>query len=275
MTASATDLACACGARTYRLVLDGTYNRVGYTGYRFRIYRCNACGLARTDPMPDVEIYAREEYSVDKPFAQTTSDVWSEGIGAYVAQFSEKPGRVLDIGSHTGNLHDPLTKRGYEVTGIDIDPEAVQIAQRAGRNVLLTDLFDAGFEPSSFDVVTMIHTLEHLDDPTRVVQEIARVLRPGGLLFINVPNYRGLLPRAMKDHWIGWVAPLHVWQFEPKTLEATVRRAAPFDTVFLRGVGSMEPPSKGVKGAVKKLIARTGHKLGRGDQVVAAFRRKP
>jgi 2-polyprenyl-3-methyl-5-hydroxy-6-metoxy-1,4-benzoquinol methylase len=224
--------------------------------------------------MPDVEQYAKEQYAEEKPFAQGTTDLWSESIAAHIARLV-KPGRLLDVGSHTGNLHPPLLRRGYEVTGVDIDPAAVEIARRAGREVLLTDLFEATFPAASFDVVTMIHTLEHLDDPNRVIEEIARVLRPSGILFINVPNYRGLLPRIMRDHWLGWVAPQHVWQFEPHTLERTVRRVAPFETVYLRGVGSMEPPSQGLKGAVKKVIAGLGDKIGFGDQVVAAFRRRP
>ncbi|MCA1834561.1 MAG: class I SAM-dependent methyltransferase [Actinomycetota bacterium] len=270
----ADELACVCGARDYHRVLDGTYSRVGYSGYRFRILQCNACKLARTDPMPDVEQYTKDEYAEDKPFAQGTTDLWSESIAAHIARLT-KPGKLLDIGSHSGNLHPPLTKRGFDVLGVDIDPAAVEVAKQAGRQVLLTDLFEAGFSGASFDVVTMIHTLEHLDEPKKVLAEIARLLRPGGILFINVPNYRGWLPRIMKDHWIGWVAPQHVWQFEPRTLEGTVRRAGPFDTAYLRGVGSMEPPSQGIKGLVKKLVAGAGDRFGGGDQVVAAFHRRP
>lgn len=270
---NAAALPCACGARDYRSILDGVYNRVGYSGYRFGVLKCRACGLARTDPVPDVEQYAKEAYADEKPFAQGTTDVWSESIAGHIAQLS-RPGRLLDVGTHSGNLHPPLVRRGYDVVGIDIDPDALEVARSAGRNVIQTDIFGAGFAGDSFDVVTMIHTLEHLDDPTGVVREIARVLRPGGVLFVNVPNYRGLLPRLMRDHWIGWVAPQHVWQFEPRTLETTVARAAPFRTAYLRGVGSMEPPSRGLKGVAKRLVAQTGHRLGAGDQVVAAFRKE-
>lgn len=272
MNASA--LPCPCGARRYRKVLAGTYGRVGYTGYPFAVLRCSNCGLARTDPMPDVTQYEQEGYEADTPFAQGTTDLWSESIAGHVARLS-RPGRLLVVGTHTGNLHPPLQARGYEVLGLDIDPIAVQKARSAGRTVVLSDLLDAGFEQASFEVVTMIHTLEHLANPNEIVAECARILRPGGVLFINVPNYRGLLPRLMKDHWIGWVAPQHVWQFEPRTLAATVCRAGPFETLFLRAVGSMEPPSAGAKGAAKKLVAGFGDRVHWGDQVVSAFRRRP
>lgn len=221
--------------------------------------------------MPDVRSYETEEYHEQDVIGVGSGDAWSASIAGFVASMTER-GRVLNIGAHTGNLHPPLEKLGYKVIGIDIDPAAVASARREGRDVRLTDLADAGFPDGSFDVITMIHTLEHLDDPNTVLRECARVLRPGGSLFINVPNRGGLLPRVMKDHWIGWVPPYHVWQFDCRTLEATVRHAAPFETVYLRAVGSMEPPSTGIKGAIKKIVAKLAHRARLGDQVVAVFR---
>lgn len=263
---------CACGARAYRQILDGAYDRLGFDGYRFRILECERCGLARTDPMPDVRLYESEEYQASGSFKGDLDDLWSASIAGFIAS-KTRPGRVLNIGAHTGNLHPPLEERGYEVVGIDIDAAAVRTAQEAGRDVRLLELFEAGFPDGAFDVVTMIHTLEHLEDPDRVVSECARVLRSGGHLFVNVPNRAGWLPRIMKAAWIGWVPPHHVWQFTPRTLRALVERAGPFRTTFLRGVGSMEPPSRGAKGRVKRTVARTADRLGYGDQVVAVFER--
>lgn len=264
---------CACGAVGYRQILEGSYDRLGFDHVPFRILECLTCGLARTDPMPDVRLYETEEYQGSGTFKGDLDDQWSVSIAAFIAAHTS-PGRVLNIGAHTGNLHPPLEAHGYEVLGIDIDDAAVRAAVAAGRDVRLVDLYDAAFPADSFDVVTMIHTLEHLEDPQRVVAECARILRPGGALFINVPNRGGVLPRIMKASWIGWVPPHHVWQFTPRTLDALVHRTGMFSTRFLRGVGSMEPPSSGLKGKVKKLVATAADKLGYGDQVVAIFERR-
>lgn len=272
-TTSATEMDCPCGARDYELILDGSYNRLGCKDYRFRIFRCRSCGLARTDPMPDVTSYESEEYHEQEAFGGESHDVWSTPIAGFVASMT-KPGRVLNVGAHTGNLHPPLERLGYEVVGLDIDPQAVEAARQQGRDVRLLDLLDAGLPESSFDVVIMIHTLEHLADPNAIVRECARVLRPGGHLFINVPNRLGLLPRLMKDHWIGWVPPYHVWQFDRSTLRDLVHRSGSFDTVHLRALGSMEPPSTGAKGTIKRIVSGLAHRTGWGDQVVAVFRRR-
>ena len=272
-TSDASAQACPCGATAYKQVLEGRYDRLGFGGVPFRILECNSCGLARTDPMPDVLLYETEEYQSSGSFKGDLDDLWSASIAGFIAS-KTSPGRVLNIGAHTGNLHPPLEAHGYSVLGIDIDDAAVRAATEAGRDVRLVDLYAAGFADGEFDVITMIHTLEHLADPDRVVGECARILRAGGSLFINVPNRGGWLPRIMKASWIGWVPPHHVWQFTPRTLEALVRRSGPFTTRFLRGVGSMEPPSSGFKGRVKKLVATTADKLGHGDQVVAIFERR-
>lgn len=270
--ADASTLNCPCGQRRYRQVLEGRYDRLGFGGIPFRILECEICGLARTDPMPDVHLYETEEYQSSGTFKGDLDDLWSASIAGFIASKTQ-PGRVLNIGAHTGNLHPPLEARGYQVIGIDIDDAAIEAAATHGRDVRKLDLFQNGFEDGSFDVVTMIHTLEHLEHPNLVIAECARLLRPGGSLFINVPNRYGWIPRLMRSSWIGWVPPHHVWQFTPRTLEDLVSRAGPFLTRYLRGVGSMEPPSSGLKGKVKGLIATAADRLGYGDQVVAVFER--
>lgn len=269
----ATKQDCPCGARSYQEILEGKYDRLGFEGFEFRILECKVCGLARTDPMPDVRLYETEEYQESGSFKGDLEDLWSISIASFIAS-KTKPGRVLNIGAHTGNLHPPLESHGYEVLGIDIDDSAVRVANEVGRNVRLVDLYEAGFKDGEFDIVTMIHTLEHLEHPERVIAECARLIRPGGALFINVPNRGGWLPKIMQASWIGWVPPHHVWQFTLSTLKDLVERGGAFQTQFLRGVGSMEPPSGGVKGLIKKALATTADRLGRGDQVVAIFQRR-
>src|SRR2546430_1552413 len=75
---------CACGARDYRVILDGVYNRAGAWGYRFKVQRCRRCGLARTDPIPDVHQYEHIESDSDRSFSQGATDAWSESIAGFV-----------------------------------------------------------------------------------------------------------------------------------------------------------------------------------------------
>ena len=93
--------------------------------------------------------------------------------------------KVLDVGAGTGWL----AKHVADYTGVDGSPDAVDEAQRAGRNVILADLREGlPFADASFDGVIAKDVLEHVPDPAAVVREIHRVLQPGGVVFASSPD---------------------------------------------------------------------------------------
>ena len=61
----------------------------------------------------------------------------------------------------------------------------------------------------------MSHTLEHVDDPTAVLAEVRRVVRPGGRIVIVVPNVRSLTSRILREHWLGIDTPRHLVNLSP------------------------------------------------------------
>jgi SAM-dependent methyltransferase len=83
---------------------------------------------------------------------------------------------------------------GYTVQGIDPVPEVSRIARDDFGLVVETAPFDrCGLEKASFDVITMWDSLEHLPDPMGALMLSRELLRPGGVLFVSVPNYRSVL----------------------------------------------------------------------------------
>lgn len=98
--------------------------------------------------------------------------------------------KVLDVGCGDGQTSGAwLCANGRLYHGVDISANAVQEACRLGLQA--TEIEDAStlpFEPNSFDAVTCIEVLEHLFDPESTVAEIARILKPGGVLVATVPN---------------------------------------------------------------------------------------
>jgi 2-polyprenyl-6-hydroxyphenyl methylase/3-demethylubiquinone-9 3-methyltransferase len=101
---------------------------------------------------------------------------------------------VLDLGCAGGFMADAMAARGARVTGIDPAADAVAAARRHSSAVGLTIQYDVGvgealpYDAAGFDAVVCVDVLEHVADLTRVLAEVARVLRPGGLFLFDTIN---------------------------------------------------------------------------------------
>ena len=201
--------------------------------------RCSGCGLVFLHPLPGratlMEIYS----GADERTVDPTSDPTGEE-GLFLERFRgeldriEKlapRGRILDIGSAWGFFLHVCRQRGWDAWGVDpARVESEYARRRFGLPVVTGALADARFPSDSFDVVTLWHVLEHLPDPVIELNEIRRVLKPGGLLVISVPT-----TRSLKDFDYGPV-PLHSWYFERTTLSALVEKTG-FRVVRVVGAG--------------------------------------
>jgi SAM-dependent methyltransferase len=98
--------------------------------------------------------------------------------------------RVLDIGCGTGAMLGYLSRYG-EAEGVDADPEAVRFCRERGvERVRLVEPGPLPHEPGTFDLVTALDVIEHVNDDTGLLCEMARVLRSGGTVLVSVPAYR-------------------------------------------------------------------------------------
>lgn len=142
---------------------------------------------------------------------------------AYISSNTVLAGkRILDVGCGGGLLSESLAKRGAAVTGIDASEAAVSAARRHARPAGLAIDYQqitaeafAENEPVGFDVITCMELLEHVPDPASLLAACARMLKPGGDLFLatlnrNARSYLsavlaaeyllGLLPRGTHDY---------------------------------------------------------------------------
>jgi len=221
------------------------------------IHRCRGCGLtfARGGlPEPDLkELYeAAWKKTWGPTFEQSPARVASYAAAqvTYVETLIP-PGRVLDVGCGNGLFLEAASVRGWEVAGIELSPAAAAAArERVGPRVTLGTLEEADLRSDAFDVVTLWEVIEHVPHPLRLLSEVRRVLRPGGMLFLSTPNAHSIFHRIARWSYIltlgFWTFPArriyfssHRYYFTKQTLSATLLKAG-FDTLRFP-----PPPSKG------------------------------
>jgi 2-polyprenyl-3-methyl-5-hydroxy-6-metoxy-1,4-benzoquinol methylase len=134
-------------------------------------------------------------------------------------------GRLLDLGCGSGAWLLQMRDLGWQVRGLDFDPEAVALARRRGLEVDQGPLEDQRYRAESFDVITLNHVIEHVPDPVATLAECRRVLRPGGRLMLFTPNTASLGHRLFKDDWRGLEPPRHLHLFGPNAMHHALLRA--------------------------------------------------
>ncbi len=202
---------------------------------RFRIVRCNQCDLIYVDSrditFDPEELYGAEYFSSDwKSFCgyrNYVADRWlhlrnAHAILTVVERALGRPrGRLLDVGCAFGFFLEAARARGWAPLGLDVSVEAVKYGQKElGLSVLLGEIDEGVFESESFDVVSMVGTIEHLPDPMSAVRAAARVLKPGGLLVISTIDVEGVLG------YFNWKPPEHLFYFSFRTLAYLLGKAA-------------------------------------------------
>ncbi len=126
--------------------------------------------------------------------------------------------RILDIGCNTGYIMHRLKEWGYNSVGVDANPSAVKTARSFGMEVL-EGRFEAGmFEEESFDVIITRSVLEHALDPLTLLHTMDTILKPGGILAVEVPNIGNVFRRAA----FGGFSFHHVFYWTTPTLRYAI-----------------------------------------------------
>jgi len=155
----------------------------------------------------------------------------------------------LDVGCGDGDFLQAARARGWNVTGTEFSPYAVTAAADDGLAVHPGELWEVGFPADTFDMVTCWHAIEHVTDPRRLVEEIHRILRPGGWFVLATPNLHDYIFRAAylvaRRCWRRIYEPgereIHLYSFSERTLRKLVASAR-FDVVeagFDRGAAAV------------------------------------
>lgn len=111
-------------------------------------------------------------------------------IDDFLARIDLKNAGVLDAGCGTGRASKILSERGSNVTSVDLGYNLVKLTkEKADTDTAQVSITELPFSSDSFDIVFCSEVIEHIPDPLQGVNELWRVLKPGGWLSLSTPNY--------------------------------------------------------------------------------------
>lgn len=165
---------------------------------------CPDCRSGILEPRPTQEslaaLHGGDEY-FDHPYFESRRHLTAEAERAAEARLRSIERvmgplvgkRIVDVGCDVGLFVEHAAKsRAMDASGVDIFPRVVELGRREGRDLHAGTLDEVAFPDASVDVVTGFDLIEHVDSPRSFLAEVHRILKPGGVVMLETPNYSGL-----------------------------------------------------------------------------------
>lgn len=237
---------CAqCGETAVRRIYDQAH---------FPVVRCRGCGLMYADEHFTNEDLARF-YSGDyyrRAYVCHPPQIDEQIANDYLRVFRRVDretggGRMLDFGSARGTFIGHLAKSDigarWQVEGVDINADEIDIGRRQGHPVRVANVLANGLEDDTYDVITAFSVIEHLQDPETMLRALWHALKPGGRFLMIVPNGECLIIdlglwahrlsggrlRSFSDNVFH---EEHIYYFAPKTLPRFLAKCG-YETTYI------------------------------------------
>jgi 2-polyprenyl-3-methyl-5-hydroxy-6-metoxy-1,4-benzoquinol methylase len=220
----------ACGSDRITPALTVTDHSV--TRESFEVWDCQLCKLRFTQDVPDASNIGRYYQSADYISHSNTKKGIVNRLYHLVRNFTLgqkkrliahttglKNGALLDIGAGAGAFAAYMQEAGWKVTGLEPDADTRRNALEQYRVQLQPSeqLFE--LIPQSFHAITMWHVLEHVHDLHGYLTQLKKLLKPGGVLFVAVPNYTSYDAKKYGSYWAAYDIPIHLYHFSPASMQ--------------------------------------------------------
>jgi 2-polyprenyl-3-methyl-5-hydroxy-6-metoxy-1,4-benzoquinol methylase len=208
-------------------------------GLSWQILRCLNCGGGWTSPLPAVEqlaacyppVYLGDTAArLDDYFSgklQRSRSWRNEVDKVKLVERFVREGSILDVGCADGKFLWALNQEKWTRHGVEFIEEVVRLVSSRMPGLKLTagDVFAAELRDENFDVITLWHVLEHLPEPQGILNRLFALLKPGGWLFLAVPNFNSLQAHLFRRYWFAFDAPRHIFHFSASALQRLLDRS--------------------------------------------------
>jgi SAM-dependent methyltransferase len=232
-----------CGVDDYEVVFPNG-------AAHHRIVRCRRCGLMYANPQEhvDCETFAAQpdapifdpNHPHHRAYAQKQQVQLPDNLRALrvVDGFFPQRGRLLEIGSYLGIFLDQIRADGWKALGLEPDHSAAQYARKNySLDIVEGTLPHKDLPAAGFDVVFLLHVIEHMPDPGANLREIRRLLVPGGVVVIETPRFNSLMFKILRQRERSVQnCPGHIYFFTEKTLQGLLEKSG-FKVARIEQVG--------------------------------------
>ncbi len=205
------------------------------TKENFDLFKCSQCGLVITHPFPykkDAEKYYQSDEYFSHPekkkniIAALYDWVKQRNIKYKYRQATSglNPGRILDIGCGAGDFLTYAQSKGWEVCGIEPNEKAKTHSEKRLNAKIFKPEEIVNFNNNTFDVVTLWHVLEHIEDLNEQIGQLKRILKPQGRVIIALPNLNSADAHHYREFWAAYDVPRHLYHFSFKNIRELMQK---------------------------------------------------
>ena len=223
--------ACPCchGVKIAKVLSAKDYT---VSGELFEIWHCDTCSLRFTQNIPGKDeigsYYSSEDYishtDIKKGLINRVYHFIRRQTVVSKRRFIKETtglhtGNILDVGAGTAAFLYTMQKAQWNITGIEPDSNARDNADKLYGLKLQPSSEFFHLPENSFDAITMWHVLEHVHELHEYLDQLKKLVRPNGYLFLAVPNYTGYDAKFYEDAWAGYDVPRHLYHFSPLAMQ--------------------------------------------------------
>lgn len=202
------------------------------SGELFEIWQCANCSLRFTQDVPAADAIGTYYKSENYISHTGTSKGLVNWLYLQVRKFTVsgkrrlvekltgiRKGWLLDIGAGTGTFVNCMSEAGWKADGVEPDDSAIRRAAATYGVQLKPAAELISFAPGVYDAITMWHVLEHVHDLHGYIEQVKKLIKPSGKIFIAVPNYTSSDAEHYHSHWAGYDVPRHLYHFSPASMK--------------------------------------------------------
>ena len=206
-----------CGGASSEHLFSATDVNFRTTEEVFSIARCRTCGTSQTIPRPPQESLGKYYPPVYYPIGGFSPSYDRRRIRPFqrdkvdIVRRFRTSGALLDAGCGAGFFVREASEAGFDARGVEFSPDAVEFGRKySGVRITEGEILHADFPERSFDIVTLWQVMEHLPNPVEILAGIRKLMKPGGILIVAVPNFDSLQAKVFRGRWYHREVPRHL-----------------------------------------------------------------